>query len=174
LAKKILNFSCELEAGHNVLLQLVGLNWIGLWRSLGEEARAMDVNPFGQIEDTGIRRILAETGDESYWKDQAEIDQLPLMKKMDVFVGVRASLNIYEQANVGKKANNAYADYFADPVHFKERVNNTNWVVLRYPSEAFAMNARMPTQQFRELYYKACLLDYSELEEAMKPLLSRL
>src|SRR5699024_2257807 len=129
LAKKILNFSCELEAGQNVLLQLVGLNGIGLLRALVEEARAMDVNPFVQIEDTEIRRILAETGDESFWKDQAEVDQLPLMKEMDAFVGVRASLNIYEQANVGKKANKAYADYFADPVHFKERVNNTNWVV---------------------------------------------
>ncbi|HLR32105.1 MAG TPA: aminopeptidase [Fodinibius sp.] len=174
LAKKILNFSCELEAGQNVLLQLVGLNGIGLLRALVEEARAMEVNPFVQIEDVEIKRILAETGDESFWKDQAELDQLPLMKEMDAFVGVRASLNIYEQANVSKKANKAYADYFADPVHFKERVNNTNWVVLRYPSEAFAMNARMPTQQFRKFYYKACLLDYSELEEAMKPLQARL
>src|SRR5699024_1512293 len=46
--------------------------------------------------------------------------------------------------------------------------------VLRYPSEAFAMNAKMPTQKFREFYYKACLLDYSELAEAMKPLEERL
>jgi aminopeptidase len=174
LAKKILHFSCELQEDQNVMLQLVGLNGIGLLRALVEEARAMNAHPFIQIEDAEIKRILAETGDKAFWKNQAEADQLPLMKKMDAFVGVRASLNIYEQANVSKKANKAYADYFADPVHFKERVNNTNWVVLRYPSEAFAMNARMPTQQFREFYYKACLLDYRELEEAMKPLQARL
>ncbi|WP_445665161.1 aminopeptidase [Fodinibius sp. AD559] len=174
LAKKVLEFSCELEKGQNVMLQLVGLNGIGLLRALVEHAREMDANPFVQIEDTEIRRMLVETGDEKFWKNQAENDQLPLMKKMDAFVGIRAALNIYEQADVSKEANKAYADYFVDPVHYKERVNNTNWVVLRYPSEAFAMNAKMPTQRFREFYYKACLLDYTELAAAMEPLQDRL
>jgi len=174
LAKKILEFSCELKEGQNVMLQLVGLNGIGLLRALVEHAREMNAHPFVQIEDTEIQRMLVEKGDKKFWKNQAEVDQLPLMKQMDAFVGVRAALNIYEQADASKKANKAYADHFADPVHFKERVNNTNWVVLRYPSEAFAMNAKMPTQRFREFYYKACLLDYSELAEAMKPLHERL
>src|SRR5699024_1024881 len=100
--------------------------------------------------------------------------QLPLMKQMDAFVGIRASMNIYEQSSATKEANKAYGDAFATPVHFKERVKNTKWAVLRYPSEAFAMNARMPTQQFTDFYYEACLLDYSELAEAMKPLEKRL
>lgn len=174
LAGKILRFSCELEAGQNVLLQLIGLNGIGLLRALVEEARAMDVNPFVQIEDTEIQRMLVEQGDDSFWENQAQVDQLPLMKQMDAFVGVRASLNIYEQAGASKAANKAYSDKFLTPVHFNERVKNTNWVVLRYPSEAFAMNARMPTQKFREFYYQACLLDYRGLAEAMKPLEARL
>jgi aminopeptidase len=174
LAKKILEFSCELKEGQNVLLQLVGLNGIGLLRALVEHARSMNVNPFVQIEDTEIRRMLVEKGDEDFWKTQTEVDQLPLMKQMDAFVGIRASLNIYEHSEVSKEANKAYSDHFVDPVHFKERVNNTNWVVLRYPSEAFAMNAKMPTERFREFYYKACLLDYSKLAEAMKPLQDRL
>ncbi|MDZ7689815.1 MAG: aminopeptidase [Balneolaceae bacterium] len=174
LAKKILNFSCELEEGQNVMLQLVGLNGIELLRALVDEARKMNVNPFVQIEDTEIKRILVERGDKKFWQNQAETDQLPLMKQMDAFVGVRASQNIYEQANVDKKANKAYSDHFLKPVHFNERVPNTNWVVLRYPSEAFAMNAKMPTQKFHEFYYKACLLDYSRLHEAMKPLEERL
>lgn len=174
LADKILNFSCELEEGQNVMLQLVGLNGIGLLRALVEKTREMNANPFVQIEDTEVRRMLVEKGDKKFWRNQAEVDQLPLMKQMDAFVGIRASLNIYEQADVSKEANKAYADEFLDPVHFGERVNNTNWVVLRYPSEAFAMNAKMPTQRFREFYYKACLLDYSELAEAMKPLEERL
>jgi aminopeptidase len=174
LAKKILNFSCELQSDQNVMLQLVGLNGIGLLRALVEETRAMNAHPFVQIEDTEVQRILKETGDEDFWENQAETDQLPLMKQMDAFVGIRASLNIYENAGTSKEANKAYSDKFATPVHFEERVKNTRWVVLRYPSEAFAMNAKMPTQKFREFYYKACLLDYRELAEAMKPLHKRL
>lgn len=156
------------------MLQLVGLNGIGLLRAMVEHAREMGVNPFIQIEDTEIRRLLVETGDKEFWENQTKVDQLPLMKQMDAFVGIRASLNIYEQSDVSPAANKAYADYFVDPVHFKERVNNTNWVVMRYPSEAFAMNAKMPTQKFSDFYYKACLLDYNQLAEAMKPLEKRL
>jgi len=174
LAKKILNFSCELQSDQNVMLQLVGLNGIGLLRALVEETRAMDAHPFVQIEDTEVQRMLKETGDEAFWENQSETDQLPLMKQMDAFVGIRASLNIYENAATSKEANKAYSDKFATPVHFEERVKNTRWVVLRYPSEAFAMNAKMPTQKFREFYYKACLLDYNDLAKAMKPLHHRL
>ncbi len=174
LAQKILQFSCELQKDQNVLLQLIGLNGIGLLRALVETAREMEAHPFVQIEDSEIQRTLVEEGDEVFWKNQAEVDQLPLMKQMDAFVGIRASLNIYEQSAASKEANKAYADAFAAPVHFEERVQHTNWVVLRYPSEAFAMNAKMPTQKFTDFYYNACLLDYNELAEAMKPLEERL
>lgn len=174
LAKKILEFSCELQEGQNVMLQLSGLNGIGLLRALVERARAMNAHPFVQINDTEIQRMLVESGDSTFWANQAEVEGLPLIKQMDAFVGIRASLNIYEQAEASKAANKAYSDEFLTPVHFEERVNNTNWVVLRYPSEAFAMNAKMPTERFREFYYNACLLDYSELAEAMKPLHERL
>lgn len=174
LAEKILSFSCEVQEGQNVMLQLAGLNGIGLLRALVEVAREMKAHPFVQIEDTEVKRLLMEAGDRAFWKNQAETDQLPLMKKMDAFVGIRASLNIYEQSRVGREANQAYSEEFLQPVHFTERVNNTSWVVLRYPSEAFAMNARMPTREFREFYYRACLLDYGRLAEAMKPLEERL
>ncbi|NGP75549.1 aminopeptidase [Balneolaceae bacterium YR4-1] len=174
LAEKILNFSCELKEGQNVMLQLTGLNGVELMRALVETARELKVHPFIQINDTDIQRMLVEKGDEDFWKRQAEADQLPLMKQMDAFVGIRASQNIYEQSEATKKANEAYSNEFLKPVHFEERVNNTNWVVLRYPSPAFAMNAKMPTEKFKEFYYKACLLDYSQLAEAMKPLEERL
>ena len=174
LAKKILSFSCELEEGQNVMLQLIGLNGIGLMRALVETAREMKVHPFLQINDTDIQRMLVEKGDRDFWKQQTDVDQLPLMKQMDAFVGVRASQNIYEQSEASKEANDAYSEEFLKPVHFQERVNNTNWVVLRYPSPAFAMNAKMPTERFKKFYYKAFLLDYSQLAEAMKPLEERL
>lgn len=174
LSKKILNFSCELKEGQNVMLQLIGLNGMGLMRALVETTREMNANPFIQINDTEIQRMLVEKGDKAFWKKQAQVDQLPLMKQMDAFVGIRASENIYEQSQAGKEANDAYSEEFLKPVHFKERVNNTNWVVLRYPSPAFAMNAKMPTENFKKFYYKACLLDYRQLAEAMKPLEERL
>jgi len=174
LANLILDHSIELKGDENIMLQLTGYNGIDLLRALVEAARKRGANPYVQINDAEIQRILLETGDEAFWKNQTAVDQLPLMKKMDAFVGIRASQNIFENSNVSSEANKLYADHFLQPVHFKERVNNTRWVVLRYPSPAFAMNAKMPTQAFEEFYYQACLLDYAQLEEAMKPLHSML
>ena len=174
LALNILNFSVDLKENENVLIQLNGIGGIGLARAMVKVARDRKAHPFVRVQDTEIDRILIEEGDNAFWKHQADTEQLPLMKQMDAFVGIRATQNIYENAMVSRSANKAYADELLTPVHFKERVNNTKWCILRYPSPAFAMNAKMPTEQFTEFYYKACLLDYNKLREAMKPLEARL
>lgn len=174
LAQRLLQQSVRLQPGENIWLELTGLNGIGLIRALVEQVRAIEAVPFVRINDPEIQRLLLERGNATFWENQAQMDQLPLMKQMQAFIGVRASLNIYENATVGKPQNNAYAEQFLRPVHFDQRVNHTRWCILRYPSEAFAMNAKMPTEAFRKFYYDACLLDYGKLQEAMKPLEAKL
>lgn len=174
LATLISEHSTELKKGENVLVQLIGLNGINLLRALVEQIREKDAHPFVQIEDPETQRMLIENGNEEFWKNQASVDQLPLMKQMDAFIGIRASENIYENSQASKEANKAYSEHFLKPVHFDERVNNTKWVIMRYPSPSFAMNAKLPTSKFAEFYYKACLVDYPKLAEAMKPLEKRL
>ncbi len=83
---------------------------------------------------------------------------------------MRASENIYEMSAVGAAENKAFAEEYQRPVHIRERVNNTRWCIMRYPSAAFAMNAKMPTNRFTDFFYRACLLDYALLNERMKPL----
>lgn len=170
LAKKLLNHSTELKEGQNILLQLIGLNGIGLMRALVQEVRKKNAHPFIKIEDPEMNRVLLENGDEDFWRNQASVDQLPLMKQMDAFIGIRASENIYENSGVPKEANSSYSKHFLTPVHFEQRVEHTNWTVLRYPSPAFAMNAKMPTEKFRQFYYDACIFDYEKLQHAMEPL----
>ncbi len=174
LAEKLLNHSVSLKKNENIWIQLVGLNGIGLVRALVELVRERGAHPFVRLEDTEIQKTLLQTGDVDFWEKQAKEDHLPLMKKMDAFIGIRASENIYETSKVSKEANKAFGEAFLHPVHFEQRVNHTKWCILRYPSPAFAMNAKMPTREFAEFYYKACLLDYQKLKDAMKPLEKRL
>jgi aminopeptidase len=174
LAEKLLTYSVNLRENENILIQLVGLNGIGLARALVELTRKMNANPFIRIEDSEIQRVLIEKGDVEFWQNQTETDQLPLMKHMHAFIGIRATQNIYEGVNISGAANKAYADEFLRPVHFEQRVNHTKWCILRYPSPAFAMNAKMPTRDFTRFYYEACLLDYHKLKAAMEPLEERL
>lgn len=174
LAELILEHSTKLQEGENVMVQLIGLNGIGLMRALVEAIRTKNAHPFVQIEDTEVQRLLIEGGNSEFWKNQASVDQLPKMKQMDVFIGIRASENIYENSKASKDANKAYSEHFLHPVHFEERVNNTKWCIMRYPSQSFAMNAKMPTTEFTKFYYDACLLDYEKLRQAMLPLERRL
>jgi len=174
LAEKLLNHSVELQQDENIMLQLIGFNGIGLLRALTQSVRERKANPFIKIEDPEINRLLIEHGDADFWKIQSNADQLPLMKEMDAFIGIRGAENIYETSEADKEANKAYSEQFLKPVHFKERVNNTKWCVLRYPSAAFAMNAKRPTERFRKFYFDACLFDYEKLREAMNPLEKRL
>lgn len=156
------------------MIQLVGLNGINLVRELVKITRELKAHPFLQIQDTEILRELLEKGDQAFWENQANTDQLPLMKKMHAFVGIRASENIYETADVSEEANKAYAEKLLHPVHFEQRVKHTKWCILRYPSPAFAMNAKMSTKTFTDFYYQSCLLDYDRLRDAMLPLEERL
>ncbi|MDI6401464.1 aminopeptidase [Balneolaceae bacterium ANBcel3] len=174
LAKQILTHSVQLQKDERIMIHLVGMNGISLVRALVSLARKIQAIPFVQIEDTEVQKTLLETGNHRYWNDLADVTGLPVMKKMDAYVGIRASENIFETSGVSQKANQAYQSSFLQPVHFEERVKNTKWCVLRYPSPAFAMNAKMSTSTFTDFYYNACLLDYNKLKDAMKPLEDRL
>lgn len=170
LAEKIINYSTRTESGDTVLIEVFGLNAAHLAQEMSRAAFAKGAHPFVQIHDTEIVRIEREAGSREYWSRRREVAGLPEMKEMDVYIGLRASENIYELAAVESEADQAYSEEYFRPVHSRERVNNTRWCVMRYPSAAFAMNARMPTDRFADFYYNACLLDYAELNERMKPL----
>jgi len=170
LADKVISYSTSTKAGENVMIELFGLNGIQLAQEMARATLDRGAVPFVVIRDTETERIIRERGSMEFWKRQCDVSGLPMMKEMDVYVGLRASENIYELSSVGKIENNAYSNEYLLPVHMTERVNNTRWCVMRYPSPAFAMNARMSTATFADFYYRACLLDYAELNERMKPL----
>jgi aminopeptidase len=59
-------------------------------------------------------------------------------------------------------------------VHLDYRVQNTRWVVLRYPTPSMAQMANMSTEQFEEFFYRVCTLDYARMGRAMEPLVARM
>lgn len=170
LADKIIGYSTQTKEGENVMIELFGVNGVHLAQEMARATLDRKAIPFVVVRDTETERILREGGSREFWTRQRELSGLPLMKEMDVYIGVRAAENIYELSEVEREADKAYNEEYLHPVHMRERVNNTRWCVMRYPSPAFAMNARMPTHRFADFYYKACLLDYAELDERMKPL----
>ena len=170
LADKIITYSTATKPGENVMIELFGINGVHLAQEMARAIIEAKAVPFIIVRDTETERIIREMGSRELWARTRDVMGMPLMKEMDVYVGIRAGENIYELSGAGKEQNKAYSEEYGLPVHMEERVNNTRWCVMRYPSPAFAMNAKMPTATFADFYYKACLLDYAELNERMKPL----
>ena len=84
-----------------------------------------------------------------------------------------ATLNALELSDVPANRMEFYQQHLWRGVH-DYRVNHTRWVVLRYPTPSMAQLAGMSTEQFEDLYYRVCTLDYGRMAEAMKPLERRM
>ncbi len=80
---------------------------------------------------------------------------------MDVFIGIRGADNASEMSDVPADQMKIYSEHYQRPVT-DERVNNTKWVVLRYPNSAMAQLANTSLDAFEDFYYNVCNLDYGK------------
>ncbi|HEX7078152.1 MAG TPA: aminopeptidase [Candidatus Eisenbacteria bacterium] len=168
LAKTIVRHSCRLERGETVLIEAFDVA-DGLIHDLVDEAFAAGAIPLVYLRDNAlIRRILLH-GNDAQLAKQAEIE-LFQMKQAQAYVGIRASENVAELADVPPAHMALQAKLLWKPVHSDYRVPKTKWVVLRYPNPAMAQLANMSTEAFERFYYDVCCVDYERMEAAIRPL----
>lgn len=172
LAYNLVNYSCRLKKGENVLIKVYGE---GEERSLVmaiiQEVYKVGANPFFWNNDPQIMRELLKKCNEEQIKTWAESD-LMLMKKMDAYIGVWGGNNNAENSSIKEENYKIYEKLYLDPVHMHQRVKNTKWVVLNYPTSSMAQQASMSTDEFEDFYFKVCNLDYSKMDKAMDNLVS--
>ncbi|MEI0842346.1 aminopeptidase [Brachyspira pilosicoli] len=172
LAYNLVNYSCRLKKGENVLIKVYGE---GEERSLVmaiiQEVYKVGANPFVWNHDPQIMRELLKKCNEEQIKTWAESD-LMLMKKMDAYIGVWGGNNNAENSSIKEENYKIYEKFYLDPVHMHQRVKNTKWVVLNYPTSSMAQQASMSTDEFEDFYFKVCNLDYSKMDKAMDNLVS--
>ena len=90
------------------------------------------------------------------------------MKEMDAYIGIRASDNIAEFSDIPHAQLQLHNAMTSDVLN--ERVNNTKWVVLRYPNHSMAQLANTSLEQFEDFYFDVCNLDYAKMSRAMDAL----
>ena len=91
LAYNLINYSCRLQKGENVLIESIGGN-DDLARALIKEAYKVGANPFLWLGDKAMDRELVMNCNVEQLKLRAEIDGA-LMARMDAYVGVRGGSN---------------------------------------------------------------------------------
>ena len=171
LAHKLIHYSTHLEKGERILIEISGQDAYPLAEALIEEVYAVGGYPYLRLSDAKLSRALLMGVTEEQLNFSASL-LLEQMKGMDAYIAVRAGDNISENADVPKDRialqNKAYADVL------DERVNNSKWVVLRYPNGSMAQLANMSSRAFEDFYYDVCNLDYAKMSAAMDALVARL
>lgn len=169
LASLLVKYSCRVNKGDKVLAECIGFDPFPLIHEITVAATRAGGIVFTNIRhDRQLRAFLLEASEEQI-KAQAKYD-LFRMKEMECYIGARGSPNTMELSDVPVEKLKMWNKYYNDPVHMKVRVPNTRWVVLRWPNDAMAQNARKSLHAFEEFYFDVCTLDYSRMSKAMDPL----
>lgn len=168
LAKILVNYSCSIKKGDKVLIEQSNTD-VNFLIALIHEIKKAGGLPFINNIIPEISRELLIDISEDYAKLKTEF-MLPDMKKMNAYIQIDGSNNIFETSDVPTQFLNINNLYYLKPVHFEERVNHTKWVILRWPTPAFAQSANMSSTAFEELFFKVCTLDYQKMSKAMDAL----
>ncbi len=168
LADLLVNYSTEVQQGEKVLIECYDtpIEFIdaivkAVYRAGGYPLLELKYNHL-------MRTMLMNASKESL--AAMRDSELHRMKNMDAFIGVRGYSNAKELADLPSEKNQLWGTEVFQPVHANERVPNTKWVVLRYPTPTMAMMANMSTEAFQDYYFKVTAgVDYKKMSEMMDP-----
>ena len=166
LAEGLTGFSTTLAKGERVLIDAFDVPE-AMVIALIRAARARGAHPYVQIHRARVTRELSRGAEEAQFSVHADVE-LARMQKMDAYIAMRGSENIFESSDVPSEKVQLVSRLMK-PV-LDHRVGKTKWVVLRWPSSAMAQQAGMSTEAFEDFYFKVCNLDYSRMTPGMKAL----
>lgn len=165
LAKNLVQYSVNLKPGEKVLIEVTGESPKPLVKAIVKEVYLAKGHPFVVLRDSSIQREILMSLDDETVDFMAACD-LKLMQGMDAYIGIRAADNVSELSDIPAEKMMKYMEDYNKPVH-GQRVNETKWVVLRYPNPAMAQLADMSLEAFEAFYFKVCNLDYKKMSLAM-------
>lgn len=168
LAHNLIHYSCRVKPGEKVYIEYIGHDTTDLARQLVKEVYQAGGLPFVHFQDPRVRRELIWHCREEQLELMARQD-MEEMRQMDAYVAVRGADNISELSDVPSEKLELFSKAYQRPVT-DIRVNDTKWVILRYPNASMAQAAGTSLEAFEDFYFHVCNLDYSRMAEAMKPL----
>jgi aminopeptidase len=170
LANLLITYSTRVKKGDRVLLDVTDIPdemSVELLRAV----RAAGGTPLIDVRHSRVTREILRGTDAKHATLVRELE-LARMKKMQVYIAMRGSDNMSENADVPSDRMSLYSKTIR-PV-LDHRVNKTRWCVLRWPTPSMAQGAGMSTEAFENLYFDVCTMDYRKMAKAMIPLQKRM
>ena len=172
LASTIVNHSCQLKAGENILIEAFDIPE-EMVIALVEAAHRVGAHPHVDLRSTRVMRAMQSGATEAGLREWAGCD-LHRMTKMQAYVGLRGANNANEMSGMSDAQLKLVGANYQKPVHLERRVKHTKWVVLRWPSPSMAQLAKTSTSAFEDYYFRVCCVDYVKMDRAVQPLVARM
>lgn len=170
LSRQIVRYSTEVKKGDRVLIDLFDVPpQMGI--SLIREVRAAGGVPFIHNNCMMLIRELQRGATEKQYNTVRDIGMYE-MRRMDCYIAIRGGENTNELSDVPADRRALVAEKTRPVIN--QRVNETRWCVLRWPSPSMAQSASMSTEAFEDFYFRVCLLDYGRMKDAMDALARRM
>lgn len=167
LAHLLVNYSVSLKKGEKVFVEVTDVP-DEFVLDLLEEIAKVGGYPVLFRNSSIVSAALLKNTNEDYAKLKYRY-YMPIMKDMDAYIGVRGIDNLYELSDVNATHLKIDDLFYKEPIT-NERVNNTKWVILNYPTPSLAQNAGLSTPVFKDYFYQVCNFDYQSMDEYLKPL----
>jgi aminopeptidase len=168
LADMLVHFSLNVQKGEKVLVQDNNLE-VDFVKAIVDAVHDAGGLPFVALRDRALDRALYRRATEEQIALQSRFEA-DRMKEMDCYVGFTSLRNQFAWSDMPGDKLDLYNRLLVKKVHMEIRVPQTRWVVLRYPSPAFAQLASMSEEAFEDWYFKVCTMDYAKMSKAMDPL----
>ena len=168
LAENLINYSCAAKAGDKVLIEAIDVphEFTTECVRVAAEKGAM---PIVLLKSNQVDRVLRRYAVTEQYELMADAENL-LMKNVQCYIGARGNHNVAELSDVPGDRMKIYESTVWKKVHIQTRVNETRWVVLRWPNPSMAQLADVPTETFEDFYFNVCNLNYGYMNDAMQPL----
>ncbi len=167
LARIIINYSCSIKAGEKVLINTTNVDKEFI-KILIREINKVKAFPFLREKDESIEKEILL----GYSKEYAILEakyELARMQDLDAIINVRGKNNLFEMSDVPQNLSKIRMLHFSKPIYHDLGLQK-KWVLLNYPGDAYAQQAEMSTEKFKQFFFEVCTLDYSKMDKAMDPL----
>lgn len=168
LAKNLVNYSCKIKEKDKVLIE-TGSEAEELVVEIVKEIYAKKAYPFVRFTNSAVQREILKGMTNELAEEMARFMK-PKMESMDAYIGISACKNVFDKSGIDGDKLEIYSLKYSLPIHHEIRVKKTNWVILQYPTPAFAQMANKNTRDFEDFYFNVCNLDYSKMNKAMDAL----
>jgi aminopeptidase len=170
LAHLLVTYSTRLKKGDRILLDLADVPdefAVELIRAV----RAVQAIPLAEVRHSRVTRELLRDTHSAHAQLTREME-LYRMKKMSAYIAIRGTANANEMSDVPGDRLALFSKAMRPVMNY--RVNQTRWVVLRWPSPSMAQAAGQSTEAFEDFYFRVCTMDYRKMARAMEPLARRM